>query len=195
MIHTLIPIPRTHYGQVLYCIHRISGNKSDFPEELCGSAVEESRGEKDGFQAGDLWDAVINGTRRAYFWKDREGRYQGANRAFLQYAGLSSLTAVKGKTPQQLGWLMDSHGTEEMEKHVLSGGVVANQPTDLIVKGTVKNVVYGKVPIYRDGEIIGTLGWFEDAEQMEKDTGRQPVMVTDKVTGVMNSRGGSLSPL
>ena len=189
MIHTLIPIPRTHYGQVLHCIHRISGNKSDFPEELCGSAVEESRGEKDGFQARDLWDSVINGTRRAYFWKDREGRYQGANRAFLQYAGLSSLTAVKGKTPQQLGWLMDSHGTEEMEKHVLSGGVVANQPTDLIVKGTVKNVVYGKAPIYRDGEIIGTLGWFEDAEQMEKDTGRQPVMVTDKVTGVMNSRG------
>ena len=189
MIHTLIPIPRTHYGQVLHCIHRISGNKSDFPEELCGSAVEESRGEKDGFQARDLWDAVINGTRRAYFWKDREGRYQGANRAFLQYAGLSSLTAVKGKTPQQLGWLMDSHGTEEMEKHVLSGGVVANQPTDLIVKGTVKNVVYGKAPIYRNGEIIGTLGWFEDAEQMEKETGRQPVTVTDKVTGVMNSRG------
>ena len=189
MIHTLIPIPRTHYGQVLHCIHRISGNKSDFPEELCGSAVEESRGEKDGFQARDLWDAVINGTRRAYFWKDREGRYQGANRAFLQYAGLSSLTAVKGKTPQQLGWLMDSHGTEEMEKHVLSGGVVANQPTDLIVKGTVKNVVYGKAPIYRDGEIIGTLGWFEDAEQLEKETGRQPVTVTDKVTGVMNSRG------
>lgn len=189
MIHTLIPIPRTHYGQVLHCIHRISGNKSDFPEELCGSAVEESRGEKDGFQARDLWEAVINGTRRAYFWKDREGRYQGANRAFLQYAGLSSLTAVKGKTPQQLGWLMDSHGTEEMEKHVLSGGVVANQPTDLIVKGTVKNVVYGKAPIYRDGEIIGTLGWFEDAEQLEKETGRQPVTVTDKVTGVMNSRG------
>ena len=189
MIHTLIPIPRTHYGQVLHCIHRISGNKSDFPEELCGSAVEESRGEKDGFQARDLWEAVINGTRRAYFWKDREGRYQGANRAFLQYAGLSSLTAVKGKTPQQLGWLMDSHGTEEMEKHVLSGGVVANQPTDLIVKGTVKNVVYGKAPIYRDGEIIGTLGWFEDVEQLEKETGRQPVTVTDKVTGVMNSRG------
>lgn len=189
MIHTLIPIPRTHYGQVLHCIHRISGNKSDFPEELCGSAVEESRGEKDGFQARDLWEAVINGTRRAYFWKDREGRYQGANRAFLQYAGLSSLTAVKGKKPQQLGWLMDSHGTEEMEKHVLSGGVVANQPTDLIVKGTVKNVVYGKAPIYRDGEIIGTLGWFEDAEQLEKETGRQPVTVTDKVTGVMNSRG------
>ncbi len=34
MIHTLIPIPRTNYSQVLHCIHRISGNRSDFPEGL-----------------------------------------------------------------------------------------------------------------------------------------------------------------
>jgi diguanylate cyclase (GGDEF)-like protein len=96
---------------------------------------------------------------------------------------------MKGKTSLDMGWLMDDHGARKLEGRVLSGVVVVNRPMDIIVKGVVKSVVYGKVPVYRDGEIIGTLGWFEDAEQMEKETGRQPVMVTDRVTGVMNSRG------
>lgn len=186
MIHTLIPVPRTHCRQVLHCIQRISGDRPGLPEGLLAPM---EKGEKDIFQPGNLWDAVANGTRRAYFWKDREGRYQGANRTFLQYTGLSSVNAIKGKTSPDMGWLMDSHGIMEVERHVLSGGAVVNQPTDIIVEGMVKTVVYGKAPIYRNGEIIGVLGWFEDAEQMEKDTGRQPVMVTDKVTGVMNSRG------
>lgn len=186
MIHTLIPIPRTDYGQVLHCIHRLSGNRADFPE---GLALPAENREKDMFRPGELWNSLIHGTRRAYFWKDREGRYQGASRNFLLYTGLPSVSAMKGKTSSDMGWLMDDHGARKLEGRVLSGVVVVNRPMDIIVKGVVKSIVYGKVPVYRDGEIIGTLGWFEDAEQMEKETGRQPVMVTDRVTGVMNSRG------
>lgn len=186
MIHTLIPIPRTDYGQVLHCIHRLSGNRADFPEAL---ALPAENREKDMFQPGELWNSLIHGTRRAYFWKDREGRYQGASRNFLLYTGLPSVSAMKGKTSSDMGWLMDDHGARNLEGRVLSGVVVVNRPMDIIVKGVAKSIVYGKVPVYRDGEIIGTLGWFEDAEQMEKETGRQPVMVTDRVTGVMNSRG------
>ena len=99
------------------------------------------------------------------------------------------MSAMKGKNSSDMGWLMDDHGARNLEGRVLSGVVVVNRPMDIIVKGVAKSIVYGKVPVYRDGEIIGTLGWFEDAEQMEKETGRQPVMVTDRVTGVMNSRG------
>lgn len=186
MIHTLIPIPRTDYGQVLHCIHRLSGNRADFPEAL---ALPAENREKDMFQPGELWNSLIHGTRRAYFWKDREGRYQGASRNFLLYTGLPSVSAMKGKTSSDMGWLMDDHGARNLEGRVLSGVVVVNRPMDIIVKGVAKSIVYGKVPVYRDGEIIGTLGWFEDAEQMEKETGRQLVMVTDRVTGVMNSRG------
>ena len=186
MIHTLIPIPRTDYGQVLHCIHRLSGNRADFPEAL---ALPAENREKDMFQPGELWNSLIHGTRRAYFWKDREGRYQGASPNFLLYTGLPSVSAMKGKTSSDMGWLMDDHGARNLEGRVLSGVVVVNRPMDIIVKGVAKSIVYGKVPVYRDGEIIGTLGWFEDAEQMEKETGRQPVMVTDRVTGVMNSRG------
>lgn len=186
MIHTLIPIPRTHGRRILHCVQRLSGENPDFLKSFSALSGENRRGL---FQAKYLWDAVINGTRRAYFWKDREGRYQGANRTFLSYAGVSSVNAIRGKTPLEMGWLMDAHGAEAQEKHVLSGGVEASQPTDFIAKGVVRNIVYGKASIYKDGEIIGTLGWFEDAEQMEKETGRQPVTVTDPVTGVMNSRG------
>ena len=93
MIHTLIPIPRTGYGQVLYCIHRLSGNRADFPE---GLALSPKNGEKDMFQPGELWNSLIHGTRRAYFWKDREGRYQGASRDFLLYTGLPYVSAMKG---------------------------------------------------------------------------------------------------
>lgn len=186
MIHTLIPIPRTNYSQVLHCIHRISGNRFDFPE---GLALPSENREQGMFSVEELWNSLIHGSRRAYFWKDREGRYQGASRNFLLYTGLPSVSAMKGKTSSDMGWLMDDHGARKLEGRVLSGVVVVNRPMDIIVKGVVKSIVYGKVPVYRDGEIIGTLGWFEDAEQMEKETGRQPVMVTDRVTGVMNSRG------
>lgn len=79
MIHTLIPIPRTDYGQVLHCIHRLSGNRADFPEAL---ALPAENREKDMFQPGELWNSLIHGTRRAYFWKDREGRYQGGQPEF-----------------------------------------------------------------------------------------------------------------
>ena len=59
---------------------------------------------------------------------------------------------MKGKTSSDMGWLMDDHGARKLESRVFSGAAVMNRPMDIIVKGVVKSIVYGKVPVYRDGE-------------------------------------------
>lgn len=64
-------------------------------QERIGRSLHDSR---------ETLDRILNTVPQAIFWKDREGRYLGCNRAFAKTAGLVDPSLVVGLTDFDLPW-------------------------------------------------------------------------------------------
>jgi diguanylate cyclase (GGDEF)-like protein len=138
-----------------------------------------------------LWHNLMLNTRVNYFWKDRDRRFKGASRSFLDYYGFTSVDEILGKTDEDMGWHVEEGPYRNDELAVIEEGKsFFDVPGKCIIKGVVHNIRANKVPLYRDGQIVGLLGYFVDAERsFGEDRGEQNGAITDRATGVMNSRG------
>ena len=100
------------------------------------------------------------------FWKDRDGRYLGANNLFVEDAKLSSVDELIGKSDYELVW-----GKTEAQKYIDDDNYImrtgdsklqfeetqSGENSELIILST------SKVPLKNQkGEIIGVLGTYED---------------------------------
>ena len=138
-----------------------------------------------------LWDNLMLGTHIKYFWKDRERRFVGASRSFLDFYGFASLDEIVGKTDEDMGWHVDNEPFRDDELAVIEEGKrFFDAPGKCIVRGVVHNIVANKFPLYQDGKVVGLIGYFVDADAMPVN---QPqladVGVVDAVTGVTSARG------
>lgn len=144
-----------------------------------------------------LWESFQHNTRFHYFWKDRERRFLGATRAFLKYYGLSSVDAIIGKTDEDMNWHIDNDTYRLDELAVLQKGkVIQNAAGECIIRGTLHHITCYKWPIYREGEIIGLMGVFFDADALYQDIHKTlPSPFKDPITGLHNRQGflGDLS--
>lgn len=64
-------------------------------------------------------EQVINAVPANIFWKDRDLRYVGANHAFLKCKDLNSLSAIIGKSDEELGWTSTQSEMSLSEKRIL----------------------------------------------------------------------------
>lgn len=178
----LIPIPRTDYGKILCCRMIIPG------DQVVATEVQEEK--KEPLISDDLlWQSIRRDRKKGYFWLDREGRYWGASRTFLEIAELPSADALIGKTSRDMGWVYDEKKADAVTRSVLAGKTVENQFNDVLIHGHLKSVVFSEWPIYKEGKVIGILGDCRDAMQVEKEMGRHPAAMMDPISGAMNSRG------
>lgn len=140
---------------------------------------------------GSLWRALTRDENICMFWKDRERRFVGANRAFLDYYHFDSLDDIIGKTDEDMGWHIDPVPYMELEMRVLNEGEsVDSAPGQCIVRGEVHNIVATKRPVYRNGKIVGLVGYFTDVDQRaEGDRGLGNLPLHDPVSGVLNYTG------
>ncbi len=111
-------------------------------------------------QVLDILDAICT----AVFWKDKERRFLGANKAFLDYYGFPSESVIIGKTDEEMGWHKDNDPYWQDELRVLQTGKRTQRVLGQCMShGEMRDIVASKSPIYdKDRHIVGLAGTFED---------------------------------
>ncbi|MCR4834578.1 MAG: PAS domain-containing protein, partial [Butyrivibrio sp.] len=131
------------------------------------------------------------------FWKDRNRRFVGASRAFLDYYGFRSIEEILGKTDEDLAWHIDDTPYKTDEIHVIERGeTVINAHGKVVVEGVPRDILANKFPAYHDGKIIGLIGYFVDVEQdIKSDEKVTKGNLVDPLTGLLNAQGMMLTML
>ncbi len=158
--------------------------------ESSGSLQEKS--EESGTSLSSLlWKSLEKNTCFCYFWKDRERRFVGATKAFLDYYGFSFTKDILGKTDEDMNWHIDNNTYRLDEIDVLNKGkVVENVVGECIIQGKLHHITCYKWPIYQEGEIIGLMGIFFDANALySKVLDELPFPYGDPITGLHNRQG------
>ncbi len=116
-------------------------------------------------QARSMLLTVLDTIPQRVFWKDREGRYLGCNRAFAEDAGRDDPRQVIGRTDLELDWAPTAERYRADDRRVLESGeaLIGYEEPQELIDGTVRWLRTSKVPL-RDaaGEIVGVLGTYED---------------------------------
>lgn len=136
-----------------------------------------------------MWINTVTTSHLKFFWKDKDRRFLGASKSFLDFYGFT-IDDILGKDDEDMGWHVDGEVYRNDELDVLSKGtVVMNVPGNCIVKGVVHNIMCFKTPIYDGNEIIGLLGYFIDVdEEMGRVNKMYSAKRTDNITGLMNEK-------
>lgn len=142
-------------------------------------------------QQAMLWRNLMRQTKDCYFWKDENRRFLGVSQAFLDYYGIESLADIVGKNDEEMHWHVDDQPYKSDELDVIAKGqVVHDAPGNCIIKGIAHPIVCNKWPLYDRGRIVGLMGYFMDADNLQQRMGKiLSDTRQDKVTGLMNERG------
>ncbi len=138
-----------------------------------------------------LWRNAVESCPVGIFWKDRERRFLGVNKAFLDYYGFESEEEVLGKTDEDMNWHVDPIPFKTDEESILNNGTVIKDVVGkCLSKGVNRDIIVNKAPVLQDGQIVGIIGYFRDiAEWTAKYDVLRDLSLTDKVTGVLNTLG------
>ena len=145
-----------------------------------------------GLSAELLWSNLIRSDVTRLFWKDRERRFLGVSRGFLEYYGFQSQEDVIGKTDEDLGWHIHPDLYMNDELRVIHEGITThNIPGKCISNGENREILANKTPLYNEeGDIVGLIGSFIDRELLNmNDVRGQETANRDGMTGLLNSRG------
>ena len=146
-------VPDTRGGQLLYLSFADAGKEQEKMDR-----------QQDTTRLNAQILGILNAIRPAVFWKDKQRRFLGANKAFLDYYGFPSASVIIGKTDEDMGWHEDNVPFRHDEEAVLTTG----QRTHRILgkcqnHGEMRDIVASKSPIYDEQHnIIGLAGTFED---------------------------------
>lgn len=138
-----------------------------------------------------LWETLMKGSDIKFFWKDREQRFAGGNRAFMDFCGFTEKDDFVGLRDEELGWHKESPEFRECESRVLERGEsFFDIQMQNVTRGVLSKIAVSEFPVYANGRISGLLGYFRDGT-----TDLDPTMygnrkaIVDPVTGLMNIRG------
>jgi two-component system cell cycle sensor histidine kinase/response regulator CckA len=151
-----------------------------FAGKILGGQTAVHKGHREPKQAGQVasgrevfFNKLIDSISVPIFYKDRDGRYQGFNRAFEEFFGTSREELV-GKTvfethPPELARLYWTKDTQLFE----SGGVQRYEARVKNAHGRLRDVFFDKT-VFRDEEgapagLIGAVLDITDRKQMEKE--------------------------
>jgi diguanylate cyclase (GGDEF)-like protein len=181
-------------NQIMICIRNShSGYDGVFQEMFDRSFAERLRDLDEAdltITDGSLWRAFTQDDDISMFWKDAERRFIGANQAFLDYYGFDSIDKIAGKTDEDMGWHIDPVPFREDELRVLNEGIhVKDVLGHCITHGEVHNIIASKRPIYRNGHIVGLVGYFTDVDEAEPNSDFGSMPMRDSVTGVLGYVG------
>jgi diguanylate cyclase (GGDEF)-like protein len=132
-----------------------------------------------------LFDSLIQAVPCGVFWKDKNRRFLGVNRFFLDFYGFSSPSVIIGNTDEDMGWHVDPFPFMRDEYDVLKGKSIFDASGSCIVRGIDHQIKASKFPVYKNGSIIGLIGMFKDLGPNIDD----PNASIDELTGLLNSRG------
>ena len=119
-------------------------------------------------QSRQMLQLVLDAIPTRVFWKDRELRFLGCNRAFAGDTGLADQKAVVGMTDYEMPWKAQAEAYRAADLKVINEGITLNefeepqQRTD----GNRYWLRTSKMPLRDpDGSIIGVMGTYEDVTE------------------------------
>ncbi len=153
--------------KVLVCYRKV--NNSFASRILDNETFVKGREDSAEYPPEVLWKNFTQYSDTAFFWKDSGRRFIGANQAFLKYFGFSSADVLIGRTDEDMGWHIDPEPYARDEEYILrTGEQTFLKPGTCLCKGQMRNIAASKMPIYRNGEIIGLMGYFLDMTDWKK---------------------------
>jgi len=182
--YTLLKIDGDHYIMLVRDIHesvnaliksKTAGTEEDSP-----------------YAPAIMWNDLIRSDLLRIFWKDKDRRFVGASKAFLNYYGFSSVEEIVGKNDEDIGWHVHPDRYKNDEYQVIHEGVtIRNIPGHCMNDGENKEILASKMPLYdSNGEIKGLMGYFIDKQLLTVNDKRgQETTRRDMLTGLLNSRG------
>ena len=200
MLHMIMPIPKSDFNRYLIITLPVEFDMGFRRILQCGDDSESDHcrivpPDSEEITPALLWKNLQAYAGGMYFWKDADRRFLGASHSFLEYYGFSSLKEILGKTDEDMHWHVEPEAFRKDELNVLRYGKnIAFAKGKCIVRGKQRTIMANKIPIYRDGKIIGLMGNFFDAEDLTclLDDSFQSASV-DAVTDLLNARGISES--
>jgi PAS domain S-box-containing protein len=120
------------------------------------AAIAESR---------NLLMTIIDTLPLRVFWKDRDLRYLGCNRAFIKDTGMTDIVDIIGKDDFQIGWAAQAEHYRADDRAVMESGMPKLFYDEQLEasNGSISWIRTSKVPLTNHRhEIIGLLGIYED---------------------------------
>ncbi|WP_022761518.1 EAL domain-containing protein [Butyrivibrio sp. AD3002] len=187
-------VPGAGGNEFLICYKTVPDEISKILDGLTASArslVDKYLADSGAITYSELWENMIWDSSIKFFWKDKNRRFLGASQSFLDFYGLRSVEEIVGKTDEDMQWHVDEDPYMNDEFDVLENGAkVIDVQGQCIVSGVVHEITCQKMPIYRNGKIVGLVGFFQDRDEelyrLEKIAIPSNV---DSVTGLMNAKG------
>jgi len=196
LLHILMLIPKSGTRKILdvtICPGFDAQKMSEILRKSTVLAAERQSGDtvEHGISDSLLWINLVKRGADMYFWKDVNRRFLGASQSFLDYYGFDSVEEILGKTDEEMGWHVETEPFKSDELRVLQQGAsISFALGKCISQGDQRNILASKVPIYRNGKIMGLLGKFVDADNLLEilnDSRREEYL--DPVTEIANSSG------
>jgi len=104
------------------------------------------------------------------FWKDRDNKYLGANKLFLQDGGLESEDEIIGKTDLDMIWKSNAQAFIDDDSDVMNSGKAKMLIEEQLPlkDGKIKYLLTSKVPLFDFyGKVYGILGTFYDITEQK----------------------------
>lgn len=196
LLHLLMPIPKTDFTQYLDATlpaDQTPAYLQELLKEYAGVSVTNiDRPDAAPTITGELlWRNQVNNGIDRYFWKDRDRRFLGASKSFLDFYGFHSIDEIRGKTDEDMHWHVEQDPFRNDELDVIEHGKsIFHVLGNCISQGREHKILASKIPIYQDGKIIGLMGKFVPVDDMydlmehaEKGSSLDPL------TGLQNFMG------
>ena len=189
----IMMIPGTGANEYLYCVkpYKVREIEKAYGSPSAAHGSDQESGDiRQLEEYANLWKNLMWNSEIKIFWKDKERRIQGVSPAFLQFYGIDSLEEIIGKTDEQMHWHIDGEKHIQDELEVLRKGKrLIYEPALSIARGVVQHIMCTKLPIYREGEIVGLVGFFVDRDTGLKKLQSAPdELKVDPVTRLMNAK-------
>lgn len=113
---------------------------------------------------------VIDTVPARIFWKDKNNKYLGANKLFLEDAGLTKEEQIIGKSDFDMVWKENAEAFINDDNKVMDRGLPKLLFEELLPlgDGTTKYLLTSKVPLIDDNnKIYGMLGVFNDITEQK----------------------------
>jgi PAS domain-containing protein len=105
------------------------------------------------------FQAIIDNMPRAIAWKDKDLRYIGCNKIFLENAGFASLQDIVGKTDFEMPWKAkaDEYRIEELEILRKGQPKLDKKEVNVKINGEEVHVYITKMPVLNDQKEVVSL--------------------------------------
>jgi PAS domain S-box-containing protein len=116
-------------------------------------------------ESRQMLQLVLDHIPQRVFWKDRECRYLGCNKACAGDAGVPTPEAIVGKTDYELAWREYADAFVADDRQVMQSGQAKIDYEEPLIRSDGKHrwLRTSKAPLYGPrGDVIGVLGAFED---------------------------------